>query len=68
MAQAFSRVTLSLVQWLFGRVSPPLIFLMRRVALGILRFYENEAGSSVAYPPNKSFQGTPLRYAPELGR
>jgi len=68
VAQAASGVALTLVQWLFGSVSLALIFLMGRVAPGILRFHEEESESSVTYPPNKSFQGTPLRYAPELSR
>jgi hypothetical protein len=68
IAQAVSRVTLSFVQRLFGSFFPFQMSLMAEVAPGILRVPEEESRSSVTYSPNKSFQGTQLRSAPELSR
>jgi len=51
-----------------GSFVPVLMFLMVRVARGILRFIRENIQGFRRLPPNKSFQGTPLRYAPELSR
>jgi len=51
-----------------GSFVPTLMFLMVRVARGILRFILENTQGFRRLPPNKSFQGTPLRSAPELSR
>jgi hypothetical protein len=68
MSQAVSGVTLTFDQGLSGRFAQPLMFLMARVAQGILRFILETFQSFRHIKSNRSFQGTPLRSAPELGR
>jgi hypothetical protein len=68
MSQAVSGVMVSFILGLPGRFAQPLMFLMARVAQGILRFILETFQSFRHIKSNKSFQGTPLRYAPELSR
>ena len=68
MAQAIYGVTLTFDQGLPGSFAQPLMFLMARVAQGILRFILETFQSFRHIKSNRSFQGTPLRYAPELSR
>ena len=68
MAQAIYGVLLSFVPGFPGSFAQFLMLLMARVAQGILRFILETFQSFRHIKSNRSFQGTPLRYAPELGR
>ena len=68
MAQAIYGVLLSFVSGFPGSFAQFLMLLMVRVAQGILRFILETFQSFRHIKSNRSFQGTPLRSAPELGR
>ena len=68
MAQAIYGVLLSFAPGFPGSFAQFLMLLMVRVAQGILRFILETFQSFRHIRSNKSFQGTPLRYAPELSR
>ena len=53
---------------LSGRFVSTQMLLRAGVVPGILRFIQENIRGFKRLPPNKSFQGTPLRSAPELSR